>query len=128
MQTCKDIADCCKTLVIVMPGRNAEGVGLCCMPTLACLLKCNFLIFLPDAEAKWQMLSINVCILLQAQMHFLVSPVSGWSFWAGLCRRRSLPQDALKHIDFTCLGLGDSNYTRYMGVPRAFKVPQILNC
>ena len=42
--------------------------------------------------------------------------------FAWLLRRRTLEQDALKHIHFTCLGLGDSNYTRYMGVPRAFKV------
>lgn len=29
--------------------------------------------------------------------------------------------DALSHIRYACLGLGDSNYTRYMAAPRSFR-------
>ncbi|KAG7666657.1 putative Methionine synthase reductase [Nannochloris sp. 'desiccata'] len=36
-------------------------------------------------------------------------------------KRRSNATDRLAGVSFTCLGLGDSNYTRYMAVPRVFK-------
>ena len=36
-------------------------------------------------------------------------------------KRRSNAEDRLRGVSFTCLGLGDSNYTRYMAVPRVFK-------
>jgi sulfite reductase alpha subunit-like flavoprotein len=36
-------------------------------------------------------------------------------------KRRSNAEDRLKGVYFTVLGLGDSNYTRYMAVPRVFK-------
>jgi len=36
-------------------------------------------------------------------------------------KRRSNAEDRLAGVCYTCLGLGDSNYTRYMAVPRIFK-------
>lgn len=48
------------------------------------------------------------------------APDNSSKFYAAV-RRRSNESDRLKGITFTSLGLGDSNYTRYMAVPRIFR-------
>lgn len=47
-------------------------------------------------------------------------PDNAAKFYVGL-RRKSNACDRLRGIKFTCLGLGDSNYTRFMHVPRVLK-------
>eukprot|EP00850_Spirogloea_muscicola_P010662 SM000063S20052 [mRNA] locus=s63:487201:491105:+ [translate_table: standard] len=47
--------------------------------------------------------------------------------FVGALRRRSLPLGFLAGLQYTVLGLGDSNYTTYMGVPRVFtsRLPEL---
>lgn len=48
------------------------------------------------------------------------APDNAAKFFAAI-RRRSQPENILKGIRFTCLGLGDSNYTRFMYIPRSLR-------
>lgn len=48
------------------------------------------------------------------------APDNAVSFYAAV-RRKSNAADRLKGVQFTCLGLGDSNYTRFMAVPRSLR-------
>jgi sulfite reductase alpha subunit-like flavoprotein len=47
-------------------------------------------------------------------------PDTSAKFYSAL-KRRSNEQGMLRGVRFTCMGLGDSNYTRFMQVPRTLK-------
>eukprot|EP00898_Chlorokybus_atmophyticus_P003130 jgi/Chlat1/3818/Chrsp26S03971 len=48
-------------------------------------------------------------------------PPENCTKWYNYIRRQTLPGDHLQNVQYTVLGLGDSNYTKFMHIPRVFK-------
>ncbi|KAK9807225.1 hypothetical protein WJX73_010755 [Symbiochloris irregularis] len=79
-------------------------------------MSCNELGF----EKLAKMPAPTVVVLIAASTGDGDCPDNSASFFAHM-KRRSLESNTLAHVRFTCLGLGDSNYTRFMAVSRAFR-------
>ena len=71
------------------------------------------------SRCRWPALHLPVCRCCLPH-RTAAPPPSPCRFYATL-RRKTHPEGLLAGLCFTGFGLGDSNYTRYMQVPRAIK-------